>query len=90
MRLVTTPEARLQLTKALGMMTNALDILDSYDAPGEIGSTLDLAIVRLERAVGQDDHRPTAIHHLISQLERELAAAHAGSAWLCPWEISPV
>jgi hypothetical protein len=91
MGLVTTPEARLQLTRALGMMTNALEILDTHDAPGEIGSTLDLAIARLERAIGQDDRRPAGDHHLTFELKWELAVAHAGSTpQPCPWEIALV
>jgi hypothetical protein len=76
---------------ALHLMTEALDMLDALCAPGEIGSALDLAVARLEKFLGHDDHSATRVQTLTSQLERELAAALAGSGTKPnPWEISPV
>lgn len=54
MRLVTTSESRLELSKALQFMTKALDILDQLGVPGEIGSTLDLAAARLTKFFADD------------------------------------
>jgi hypothetical protein len=43
---------RDSLAAALLQMEGALDLLDQADAPGEIGSHLDLAICRLREALG--------------------------------------
>lgn len=86
-----TVESRLELSMALYLMTQALDILDELSAPGEIGSTLDLAVTRLEKFLDHGGHSATCAHMLISQLERELAAAHTGNeSKPSPWEIFPV
>lgn len=50
--------SRRQLSRALGEMKEALRILDELEAPGEIGSHLDLAIARLEKQLG-DEPRAT-------------------------------
>jgi hypothetical protein len=39
------------LTKALGLMTTALKILDEEKAAGDIGAHLDLAIERLRQSI---------------------------------------
>ncbi len=49
MRLLHTPESKLKLSEALRQMSDALDILDDLGAPGEIGTSLDLAVARLEQ-----------------------------------------
>ena len=89
MRLITTPESRLQLSSALRLMAEALDILDALDAPGEIGSMVDLAASRLEQILGYDDPAATGTQRLISQLEREFAAA-SKPCRLSPWDITPL
>ncbi len=49
MALLADSRSRLRLTEARQHMVEALRILDQFDAPGEIGATLDLAIERLAR-----------------------------------------
>ncbi len=90
MRLITTAEARLELARALRLMTEALDILDALHAPGAIGSTLDLAISRLEGHLNEDEQAATGVRTLLAQLEREFAAAPAiGEVQPSPWDIPP-
>jgi len=48
-----------RLSVALAEMVDAIGILDRLDAPGDIGSHLDLAIARLERELGRQN-RPAA------------------------------
>ncbi len=91
MRLIATPESRLELSKALRFMTEALDILDKVEAPGEIGSTLDLAAARLEKFVSHDDQAAPAVERLISQLEREFQTAPTITEGKpSPWDNPPV
>lgn len=56
-------------------MTEALDILDELGAPGEIGSTLDLAASRLEKFLDRDDQAAAGVQLLITQLKREFQIA---------------
>jgi hypothetical protein len=49
-----SPPSEAMLIKALERMAEALEILDQLGAPGEIGSTLDLAIARLRKLFGRD------------------------------------
>jgi hypothetical protein len=55
---------------ALKHMQSALDMLDDSGAPGDIGSHLDLAICRLEDALGCDPADNT-----IQQLQAEIENA---------------
>lgn len=90
MHLITTPESRLELSRALRFMTEALDILDEFDAPGEIGSMLDLAVARLERILDYDDQAATGVQMLMYPLEREFNAPASSVCKPSPWDISPV
>ena len=47
----TLPEVHDPMTEALSFMVSALDLLDSANAPGEIGAHLDLAIHCLRKAL---------------------------------------
>ena len=88
MRLIPTPESRLELARAARLMARALDILDEVRAPGEIGSMLDLAMVRLERCLDHDDRATAGVKTLMAQLEREFAAAPAGGDDVpSPWQL---
>ena len=90
MRLITA-ESRLELSRALHLMTEALDILDELRAPGEIGSILDLAATQLEKILDHDKRAAPAVQTLMFQLERELAAAPGSSiSKPSPWEFRPV
>lgn len=55
--------------EALQHMLSALDMLDETGAPGDVGSHLDLAICRLEKALGHDDRNNT-VKSLRTELER--------------------
>lgn len=86
MQILTTAESRFERSKALGLMSQARDILDDLRAPGPIGSTLDLAIARLEKFLGHDDQ--SAVQALNAQLEREYIRPHADHERITnPWEI---
>jgi len=89
MRIVSTPEARIELSRALMLMGRALRILDDSGAQGEIGAILDLAIARLEAALKGSD-RPTELQQMIARLEEELARPRAEAADINPWEIRPM
>ena len=55
------PAAIDQMTKALALMNQALDLLDAAGAPAHVGAHLDLAIVRLMDAIpaeGSKDREP--------------------------------
>lgn len=66
------PQSRQQqLSRALAQMTEALRILDGVDAPGEIGSQLDLAIARLQKQLGLEDQLPASVEALIARLAVE-------------------
>lgn len=78
MRLTLTARSRLELSRALRLTKEALEILDELHAPGEIGATLDLAASKLHNLLSQDQTE-TEVQALIGQLEREL---NAGSARL--------
>lgn len=90
MHLLPSPESRLELSRAMSLMSKALEILDELQAPGEIGSMLDLAVARLEKVIDQNDQAPATLETLMIQLEREFTAPAAGDE--CkpnPWNISP-
>ena len=89
MRVVTTPESRLELSRALGLIAEALDILDEIGAPGEIGGTLDLAASRLQDHIDREDSVATGVEALIAQLQGELndvrlSDGRARSPWALP------
>ena len=94
MRFITTPEHRLGLESAVRLMSEALAVLDELDAPGEIGSMLDLAVARLEKFRDQDDQAMTGVKAMMCQLEEEFAAAAATAP--CsdskpnPWALGPL
>lgn len=88
MQFITTPESRLELSRAMSLMSQALEILDELHAPGEIGSMLDLAVARLQKVLDLDDQAPAAMEALMIELEREFIGATAASE--CnpnPWKI---
>lgn len=90
MRLVTTPESRLELSRALRLMSEALDILDELGAPGDIGGILDLAVARLAKLLDRKDPFATGAQEFIAQLERELGMVRPrGTRELSPWEAPP-
>lgn len=89
MQVITTPQARLALSKASGLMSEALELLDETHAPGRIGATLDMAIARLEEFLGRDEQAP-GIQELMAQLEREFADTPTlGASRPNPWQIPP-
>jgi len=69
---VPQPKVR-KLTEALQHMQAALDVLDQTGAPTDIGSHLDLAICRLELALGAGC-RDRNVHQLRRQITERLAA----------------
>lgn len=88
---IITRQTRLELQKALRLMTDALDILDDLRAPGVIGSTLDLAIARLEEVLGRSDDKENGLETLNSQLEHELSTGPiSNEPKPSPWEIPPL
>ncbi len=90
MRLLTTPEAFPRLSEALGHMVEALAILDEINAPGEIGSLLDHAIVKLKTTLPQKGGPPSSVQMLMNQLERELLAGATNvNPAPSPWENQP-
>ena len=58
-----------KLPDALARMKEALGILDEAGAPGEIGGHLDLAIARLEEALGLEGREPVLSEEFISPLD---------------------
>lgn len=80
-----------QLSRALGQMVEALEILDELNAPGDIGSLLDLAIVRLGTELGLDHHGTTSVEALLARLGADSPAMEAelGNS-ASPWDIAPV
>lgn len=91
MRLLTSPDAMVGLAEALGNMSNALFILDELDAPGEIATSLDLAIGRLSRLLRQGPEERAPVHRMLEKLEREFVGTGEYRPVLPdPWEISPV
>lgn len=86
MRLVTTPESRLELSRALRLMAEALDILDELGAPGEIGGTLDLAASRLQNILEREDGAAIGADTLTVQLKRELNDVWPGDE-PSPWDL---
>ena len=65
------PAADRQLSAALAQMVGALQLLDEADAPGEIGSSLDLAIARLEEHLGAKSRLGDIAERLLSGLPAE-------------------
>lgn len=83
--------AQPRLAKALEQMEAALEILDEMEAPGDIGATLDLAIVRLRQALEQEGEEAGGFREFYAQLEIELSRIFARpGASPNPWEIPPV
>ena len=90
MRLATTPESMVELSKALRLMTDALVILDDLGVPAEIGGMLDLAAVRLGKVLVPADGAKTDVEHQIARLERELGMARPrGQHEASPWDATP-
>ncbi len=88
MQVLTTSESNLGLSRALQQMHVALEILDGVHASGDIASHLDLAICRLEQALGTGPHAPTSVQVMISKLEKELAdCPSAPESRANPWEL---
>lgn len=73
-----------ELSQALALMRAALDILDEVEAPGEIGSTLDLAISRLAEMLGDAASATGGAQPLLDQLERALSQSDSHRPD-CPW-----
>lgn len=91
MRLLLATASAAHLAEARRHMTEALEILDGLDAPGEIGTLLDLAIVRLEKIAGAGNRTETTVQRLIDQLEQELAVGtEATEGETDPWAMPPV
>lgn len=74
MLLHNSPEANVKLGEALRHMSDALFILDELDAPGEIGTGLDLAIAHLSQFLRQEPDERGAVHRMMRELEREFVA----------------
>lgn len=90
MRQVESPEDKRKLSEALAHMGEALSILDHLEAPGEIGSQLDLAISRLESFLGVRKESPSALQILMAQVEREMTISGEPRPLVpIPWEMSP-
>jgi hypothetical protein len=53
------------LSRALGLMSDALAILDEQGAPGEIGAHLDHAIAVLEAGLGASQYSAESLEALI-------------------------
>ena len=87
MRPIPNSQSRLYLSRARRLMTDALAILDALDAPGDIGSTLDLAIAKLEKYLDGDDRLATDAKALMSQLQREFADAGTREQKPNPWAL---
>ena len=85
MEVLNTPESQSKLAQALQQMSAALEILDDLDAPGEVGSHLDLAICRLEQHLGLDSPATTGAGALFVSLEEELLAIPMTSQLQCAW-----
>jgi hypothetical protein len=66
-----------KLPDALARMKEALGILDEASAPGEIGGHLDLAISRLEEALGLEGCEPILAEEFISPLDELLEKGQA-------------
>jgi hypothetical protein len=88
MQILSTPESRVQLSKALDHMATSLRILDELNVPAEVGAILDLAISRLEAAL-EVHEAPTEVRSMLVQLEKEFSASSAEPAKPNPWEIRP-
>jgi hypothetical protein len=82
------PSARQGLTRALFQLNQALEILDSVGAPGDIGSSLDLAIARLEKQLGVDGSMAAQVDILLARLFQEQGT---GGAVACrPSGLTPL
>ena len=86
MRFDDSPGSDEKISRALPLMTGALTILDKMEAPGEIGSTLDLAISKLTELLGDNEPLPVGAQSLPEQLERELSRSRPHKPDSpCPW-----
>lgn len=73
--------ARQLLSRALFQLTEALEILDSVGAPGDIGSHLDLAIARLERQLGVEGSMAAQVDDLFARLSQDQGTSAAAACW---------
>lgn len=89
MRILSTPKARVELSKALDHMATSLRILDELEIPAEVGAMLDLAISRLETALNADEP-PTEVRSMMHRLEEEFTGSAAQPTNPNPWEIRPI
>lgn len=82
-------QAQDQLFLARVRMGQALNILDGIQAPGDIGSHLDLAIARLDGELGADaPYRVPAVDEASLAAKARPSAAEGGD-WPSPWPIAP-
>ena len=80
---INSPESMVRLAQALRQLSDALFILDELDVPCEIGSGLDVAVVRLSGALQQGPIERQPVHQMVKRLEREFVA---GCTALRGWE----
>ena len=71
--------ARQSLSKALFQLNEALEILDSVAAPGDVCSHLDLAIARLERQLGVEGSMTAQVDDLLARLSQEPGTSGAAA-----------
>ncbi len=72
-------------------MAEAIDILDRLNAPGEIGSMLDLSMARIEKVLAGGARPAIDGRSLLSQLAREQNAVPADdSSGPNPWSTDHV
>ena len=90
MDIVASSPAKAKWSEALRQMRSALDALDDSGAPGDIGSHLDLAICRLEDAIGFSGEDNT-FQRLLTEVESALAdpSADGAKAGIFPWPSHP-
>lgn len=74
MDIIEGSPTKAKWNEALRQMQSALDALDETEAPADIGSHLDLAICRLEHALGCDS-ADNSVQQLRAEIENALAAS---------------
>jgi hypothetical protein len=85
MPLFTDPQARDGWSQALAQMQSALKILDDTQAPEDIGPHLDLAICRLEHAMGRN-----SAENSVSNLHKHIDEAFATAMAERSREMAPI
>jgi len=85
MKLIETPDLQTALSRALRQMNCALALLDELDAPGEVGTHLDLAICRLEKHLGINAPSENGAGALYAGLAEELLSSTVVDEVRCPW-----